>query len=56
MHFALCIKNKYPFAGFSKDKIAKSLNLPEEKKPHKAMRGVDHLLLCYEKTVGFKDF
>ncbi len=37
----------------SKDRIATSCNLPKEQKPHKAMQGVDHLLLCYEKIVGF---
>jgi oligoribonuclease len=41
------------FVGFSKDKIAKSLNLPSEETPHRAIRGVNHLLLCYEKLVGF---
>jgi len=40
---------------FSKDSIAKFYNLPIEKKPHKAMNGVDHLLLCYEKVVGFPE-
>jgi DNA polymerase-3 subunit epsilon/oligoribonuclease len=37
----------------SKDHIAQSLKLPKEASPHKAMQGVDHLLLCYEKVVGF---
>lgn len=37
----------------SKDHIAASIDLPKEQKPHKAMQGVDHLLLCYEKIVGF---
>lgn len=37
----------------SKDNIAQNLQLPKEEKPHKAMQGVDHLLLCYEKVVGF---
>jgi len=39
--------------GFSKDKIARALRLPPEEKPHRAMNGVDHLLLCYEAVVGF---
>ncbi|MBS0634401.1 MAG: 3'-5' exonuclease [Verrucomicrobia bacterium] len=37
----------------SKDHIAESFNLAKEQKPHRAMQGVDHLLLCYEKVVGF---
>jgi len=37
----------------SKDNIAESLNLPKESKPHRAMQGVDHLLLCYKNVVGF---
>ncbi|NGX58726.1 MAG: hypothetical protein K940chlam3_01634 [Chlamydiae bacterium] len=32
----------------SKDNIAKFYGLPPEKKPHKAMNGVDHLVLCYK--------
>jgi oligoribonuclease len=37
----------------SKDTIAKAMLLPEEQKPHRAMQGVDHLITCYEKVVGF---
>ncbi|WP_194846944.1 hypothetical protein [Candidatus Neptunochlamydia vexilliferae] len=37
----------------SKNKIAEALGLPIEGDPHKAMNGVDHLLLCYESVVGF---
>ncbi len=39
--------------GVSKDKIALANNLPPENKPHRAMNGVDHLLLCYKSVVGF---
>jgi oligoribonuclease len=39
--------------GISKNAIAKAFGLPPETAPHKAMNGVDHLLLCYEKVVGF---
>ncbi len=39
--------------GFSKDLIANAYKLPQEAKPHRAMNGVDHLLLCYEAVVGF---
>jgi DNA polymerase-3 subunit epsilon/oligoribonuclease len=38
----------------SKDNIAKSLGLEQEAKPHRAMHGVDHLLLCYTHLVGYK--
>ncbi len=37
----------------SKDTIAKNVNLEKEQKPHRAMQGVEHLLMCYEKVVGF---
>lgn len=37
----------------SKNSIALSKNLPEEVMPHKAMNGVDHLILCYKTVVGF---
>jgi DNA polymerase-3 subunit epsilon/oligoribonuclease len=44
----------YPWeTGISKDKIAAHYKLPAEKKPHRAINGVDHLILCYEKVVGF---
>ena len=39
--------------GVSKDTIAKNYNLSEEAKPHRAMNGANHLLLCYEAVVGF---
>ena len=39
--------------GFSKDLIATHYNLPSESKPHRAMNGVSHLLLCYQHVVGF---
>ena len=38
---------------FSKDAIANDCGLPPEERPHRAMNGVRHLLLCYEKLVGF---
>ena len=40
--------------GFSKDKIAAAYNLPPEASPHRAMNGVEHLLLCYRHVIGFK--
>jgi len=39
--------------GVSKDKISTVYNLNPEKKPHRAMNGVDHLIACYEAVVGF---
>jgi len=39
--------------GFSKDLIASSYNLPKEMLPHRAMNGVNHLILCYKAVVGF---
>ncbi len=44
----------YPWeTGFSKDKIAIAHSLPKEDRPHRAMNGVKHLMLCYEAVVGF---
>ena len=49
-------EGKYPWeTGCSKDKIATALSLPKEEKPHRAMNGVNHLLLCYEAVVAFPD-
>jgi DNA polymerase-3 subunit epsilon/oligoribonuclease len=39
--------------GFSKDRIATTCHIPPEGKPHRAMNGVNHLILCYEAVVGF---
>ncbi|MCP5506579.1 MAG: 3'-5' exonuclease [Chlamydiales bacterium] len=39
--------------GISKNKIAAALGLPPEADPHKAMNGVNHLILCYEAVIGF---
>ncbi len=39
--------------GLSKDLIASRYKLPAEAKPHRAMNGVAHLVLCYEAVVGF---
>ena len=41
--------------GLSKNKIAAAYDLPTEAMPHKAMNGVDHLLLCYRAIVGFPE-
>ncbi|MBS0620158.1 MAG: 3'-5' exonuclease [Verrucomicrobia bacterium] len=44
----------YPWeTGVSKDKIATTYQLPKESPPHRAMRGVDHLILCYRAVIGF---
>lgn len=45
---------EYPWkTGLSKDLIAKTYHIPPENKPHRAMNGVDHLILCYKTIVGF---
>jgi oligoribonuclease len=47
-------KGPFPWdTGFSKDLIASHYQLPEEEKPHRAMNGVNHLLLCYQAVVGY---
>ena len=47
-------KSPFPWeTGFSKDLIASQYKLPQESKPHRAMNGVEHLLLCYRAVVGF---
>jgi DNA polymerase-3 subunit epsilon/oligoribonuclease len=47
--------SKLPWkTGFSKDKIAAVYKLPSEENPHRAMNGVDHLLLCYRRVIGFQ--
>lgn len=38
---------------FAKDKIAVTHELPPEEKPHRAMNGVEHMLLLYENVVSF---
>lgn len=54
LHTAKNEESSFPWEiGFSKDRIANSLDIPAEKKPHRAMNGVSHLILCYEKLVGF---
>ena len=47
-------KNEFPHTcTLSKDAIAAQYGLPKESMPHRAKNGVEHLLLCYEKVVGF---
>ncbi len=60
MHWALALwkrktmQEPYPWdIGVSKDRIAKAYNIPSESKPHRAMNGVEHLVLCYQAVVGF---
>ncbi len=60
MHWAIAMKqsmqNRGPLPwviGCSKDQIAAHYHLPSEEKPHRAMNGVNHLLLCYQTVVGF---
>ena len=60
MHWSLAIKKGFSNAeelpwntGFSKDRIAEMLQLPTEMRPHRAINGVRHLLLCYRSLIGF---
>lgn len=39
--------------GYTKDKIAKHFGIESEAQPHRAINGVNHLIECYEKVVGF---
>lgn len=58
MYWAMYIERQKKisdFSGFSKDHIAATLNLPPEEKPHKALNGVNHLLLCYTHLLGFPE-
>lgn len=57
MYWALTLKKNFSSppsfpSSLSKNAIAKKNNLPLEKDPHRAINGVDHLLLCYKKIVG----
>lgn len=59
MYWAFDIKKRldagkgYPDqVSVSKDAIARAYKLPPEKKPHRAMNGVDHLIECYKAVVG----
>ncbi len=36
----------------SKNEIAKKYNLPPEMSPHRAIKGVEHLIQCYEAVLG----
>ncbi len=48
-------KTQVPFPesiNLSKNSIAKAYNLPIESIPHSAMKGVDHLIKCYEAVLG----
>jgi DNA polymerase-3 subunit epsilon/oligoribonuclease len=59
MYWGICFheiqEKKLPIpesVNISKNEIAKKLQLPEETRPHRAMNGVDHLILCYKKLIG----
>ena len=57
MHWAVSFQKKpltLPWiTGLTKDKIAIAYQLPPESKPHRAMNGVNHLILCYENVLGY---
>jgi len=61
MYWALLVKkslqNGVPFPdrlNLSKNEIAKTFQIPEEERPHRAMKGVDHLMTCYQALLGVK--
>lgn len=46
-------KKSFPdMLNLSKNEIARLYGLPPEAAPHRAMNGVEHLILCYEKVLG----
>ena len=57
MYWALiAAKSQRPLPQFvhvSKDAIASALGLPAEKRPHRAINGVRHLISCYERLIGY---
>ena len=56
MYWCRCIREGQGLPwknGVSKNTIAFTFGLPQESYPHKAMNGVNHLILCYEAVVGF---
>lgn len=60
MHWALQVQHykqtQFPSeVNLSKNCIAQQYQLPVETIPHSALNGVNHLILCYDKVVGFKD-
>ncbi len=57
MYWAIEIKKNQKLIekSLSKDAIAKAYDLPPEAKPHSALGGVNHLLLCYQAVVGFPE-
>ncbi len=62
MYWALLAKENaekgFPFPeeiNLSKNEIAKQNHLPAEAEPHKAIRGVEHLIACYKTVVGIKE-
>ena len=56
IQFGLLDPMRFPWeTGFSKDRIAAVCGISPEKKPHRAMHGVDHLILCYQAVVGFPE-
>lgn len=61
MYWALLAKENaekgFPFPeelNLSKNEIAKRNHLPVEAEPHRAIRGVEHLIECYKAVVGIK--
>lgn len=55
MYYQKSIREGIPLPekmSFSKNDIARTYNLPPEVDPHRALNGVDHLLLCYKAVLG----
>lgn len=59
MYWALLVKQSrqegelFPSEmNLSKNTIAKLYNLPTEDRPHSALNGVNHLILCYKTVIG----
>ncbi len=55
MHFAKSLLQGKPLdqIALSKDQIAKEYHLEKESRPHRALRGVQHLIECYQHVIGF---
>lgn len=58
MYWATFAKSNAPLPeiiNLSKNEIARLYQLPPEESPHRAINGVNHLIACYQKVIGFRD-
>jgi DNA polymerase-3 subunit epsilon/oligoribonuclease len=53
--FGSCYPIPYTVS-LSKDSIAHAMGLPPEEKPHRALNGVKHLMMCYKRIRGINCF